>query len=245
MTFRTLLIHLLLLPIAASAAASDLEFKFLGPVLSHHSKSDEATLTPGVANSTCRPMTLTEIRNFYGGGSTFFVGGYPEKCEYTNIPAKKWNQLNAAIGLEISKRDDAGRTLVFVNAVRDSYYKPGLMLGAGRAWGVEFASGENFEVEWGVSAGIWNRHVMQKMINGRYQLCTNHSIYGRNCQMVSYWQSKVAQTTRKTIPFILPFVSVTHRDSGVGVNLSIIPKIKIGKYGNNTTTVVAQATYKF
>ena len=205
------------------------EWRFLGPAFSHHSSTYGARIVKPVADSIdCR----TNV------------------CYMAAAPAEYgWSETNPALGLEVSAASSPGaktRDKAFVNLVRDSYGTMSLMLGAGRAWSVGNLG--PLEIEIGATGGVWFKSDTDGVIEGgSLPRCVDYSSAQSKCNHYYDFGEKfyVSKLKRVTVPFLLPFISVTETRTGLGVNIALAPKIKLGRYYQvPATTIMLQLTYK-
>ncbi|PIZ23948.1 MAG: hypothetical protein COY49_00620 [Comamonadaceae bacterium CG_4_10_14_0_8_um_filter_57_29] len=217
----------------ATAANNSLdpEWRLLGPAAAFHNGFEGSYITkPATGVMVCHDER-----------------GYT--CTGVDIAQQRgWQEKNPAIGIEFSQLSSPGassRDRFFATIVKDSYNQMSLMAGVGRGWAIGSFGTVRFEM--GASGGLWYRTVAgQDMVAGKKNYCfTNDPKYGNVC-LPSGNDYYMTEIKRAFVPFILPFLSVTESVTGVGFNLAIAPKIKIGSmYTVPTTTFMLQTTYKF
>lgn len=219
----------------AAHAADDqgVEWRLLGPAFAHHARNsggDVPIKTPAYGVFDCK-----------------YDYGY--NCYGRIVPMEQgWSNTNPAIGIERSAPSFEGATTrdrVFAMVVRDSYGKMGLMAGVGRAWPV--ASLGTLNLEAGIAGGLWYRTVSGGVAaGGKINFCHNNDpSFGSSCIPSDSIDYRVTFLKRRFIPFILPMLSMTERTTGLGLNIGLAPKIKIGRYESvPTTTLMTQITYK-
>lgn len=230
---------LLVLMVAAGTVAHatedrGVEWRLLGPAFARHANNSG----PDVPITAATRGVLTDCK---------IVGDlYP--CTQRVVHSRAWSNTNPAIGLERSAPSFEGSTTryrVFATLVRDSYGKMGLMAGAGRAWPV--ASLGTLSLEAGIAGGLWYRTVSDGVASTgeKVKFCyENDKYYGSSC-LLSTSDAEVTVLKRRIVPFILPMLTLTERTSGLGLNIGLAPKIKIGRYSSvPTTTLMMQITYK-
>lgn len=127
---------------------------------------------------------------------------------------QQWSQRNPAFGLQWSSRTDEHVDKAFGTVVTDSYGQAGFMAGIGRLWPV-VSDWHGFNMDAGVVTGLW----------WRSELAENNTLY------------------RTVVPFILPALSVTEEQTGLGFNIAVAPKLTVrGRTIVSTTTVMFQTT---
>lgn len=261
MASRTLFACLLSIFAITAARADEAyveEWRVLGPAISHHFSTDgarlhttvssatcytEATLPPGLSATdprapalpanTCGAVNWKDVFEHEKAGTmahechwerwtnvyTPLVGDpWPTQvCTFsTSTTTKRWSEINPAFGLSYGRRTADHLDEIFATAVRDSYDQPSLMVGAGRLWSL----GKLFTVQFdaGIVAGLWQRSVLDET---------------------------QTQLLRRTVPFILPALSVTEDVTGLGLNLAFAPKLSIdGKTVVPTHTLMLQSTWR-
>ncbi len=159
---------------------------------------------------------------------------------------KRWNENNPAFGLMRTTRNSEGvGTQYFGQLVKDSYGKMGVMIGAGYSWPL-FES-ESFKAEWGFAAGLWYRTFAKNDAkHTSYTIKHMHPRgYPTSTEEVS-WSYEVTELKRAWIPFVLPVASLEHKNSGIGLTVSFVPKVAIGgKKISPANTILFQTTYRF
>lgn len=238
---------------AEEVAETSAQWRILGPAFSYHSNTNDAPLVSSSKVVTDCSFTGKDFcRDVYVRGE------------------QKWSGNNPSIGIEWSQpssEGSTGRDRIFGSLVRDSFGKPGLMAGVGRTW--EVAQFGSFNVQAGVGGGWWLRTVnVGKTKDVSLTRCTKAGEFSRT---ICPGDSLPAETVilapplrplsgpqftinrivepdpqYRLIPFVLPLLSITESRTGLGVNVSVIPKFKIGKYQvASATTVLFQLTYLF
>lgn len=163
----------------ASEAEMTTEWRVLGPAFSKHFSKDGAAVTkPATETQECRdwanqqpaqsvvsptPLSPRPGLTFVGqdaNGNYVYrstpVPTLPRECTTTVNPAERgWHGNNPAAGIEYTRRFRDHSDKLYGQLVRDSYGKPGLMLGAARQWPLFTA--QRLTVDAGLSAGIWSR----------------------------------------------------------------------------------------
>lgn len=138
-------------------------------------------------------------------------------CETTSKPGqdRSWHQNNPAFGLQRAWRYRDHVDLVYATFVRDSYGSSSFMVGGGREW--PLAKLGTVAFEGGLVAGLWRR---SEVTNDGWAL------------------------ERRTVPFILPALSINESKTGIGLNVAIAPRAVIdGHCLSSTTTAMFQLTY--
>lgn len=229
---------------------SESEWTLLGPAFSKHASLNGAPVV--------RQASFAQRCYAYDYGFALNI----ERCTIDiNSNQKKWSENNPAIGIERSTtsiNNPKSKNKIFASFVHDSYGSPSLLVGAGKQWSV--ASILSFNVSAGVSAGLWNRTVAEN--NKTDKICGTSSIqYINHSSLVSTDVCLNQKDTEKllsvdmlnpesslkrvTVPFILPYIELVEERSGLGVNIALAPKVKIGRYETvPTTTVMLQFTYR-
>lgn len=221
--------------LAAQQEGRGTEWRILGPAFSHH------------ARSTGQDVPISKPA--HGVWDCHREGATGRSCYGRVVPAEQaWSGNNPAIGVEFSAPSSPGsssRDLVYSSLVRDSYGKIGVMAGAGRTWSVLQLG--SVEIDLGIASGLWYRTVAAGVVNGgKINYCfENDKDFGNRCfPGTDDYQETVLK--RRLVPFLLPMISMTEASSGLGVNISFMPKIKLGRYYSvPTSTVMMQVTYKF
>jgi hypothetical protein len=127
----------------------------------------------------------------------------------------RFQENNPSIGLELTLRGAEHADKIGISYTRDSYDTPSLMLSAGRVWPLVTAG--TFAVEGGLVAGLWHRSVLNRAGD---------------------------DTERRTVPFVLPVLSVTEASTGLGFNLALAPAVRInGRTVNNQAALMFQTTW--
>jgi hypothetical protein len=130
---------------------------------------------------------------------------------------KRWNQNNPAVGLMYTRRYDDHSTSWFSTLVRDSYGTPSLMAGAAYMWPLSKLG--SVKVDGGIAGGLWFRSVINTDTN---------------------------KLRRTVIPFAFPGLSMTEANTGLGLELGLMPKLNL-HFGNRQfatpTTLMVQITY--
>lgn len=192
------------------------EWRVLGPAFSRHLSLDGAAIT----QEASRP-------------------GVPE--------IKKWNENNPAFGLMRSTRDQNGNAeKYFGQVVKDSYGKMGLMLGKAYSWHVY--GEESIRIELGYAAGVWYRSyaVTKKDTAWHTTIIPPSQPGGFNTLDATQLNYERTEIKRAWIPFVLPVATFEHKPSGIGLNLSFIPKFKIaGRQISPVNAILFQTTYRF
>jgi len=206
------------------SSKSELQWKLLGPAFSYHQTMDGAPIVRP------RHMTMKSTAPTSNATGSIEMVLHPEE--------RAWSGTNPAFGIEVSRRPGAPgsgtRDLLFISAVRDSYGSQSVMGGVGRAWEIGNLGSMKFEA--GATAGLWRRSVSE----GDFK---TGSIYA-GCSAPSGCDVYETRLKRAWVPFVLPFLAVTEQHTGIGMNLGLAPKIRIG--GNDvvpTNTVMLQLTY--
>ena len=141
-----------------------------------------------------------------------------------------WHQMNPAFGLERTVRRDDTSDAMFVGFARDSYGSPTLMAGITHAWRV-FEAG-TLRADAGVTGGLWWRTEM------RYVDTTKAFVDG-----TSNWYYE-QRLVRRLEPVALPALSIVESHSGLGLNVTYAPKLRLGHYClNETSTWMFQTTF--
>lgn len=231
----------------ATAHATDgvdgVEWRLLGPAFSYHSSLNGAPII-----NTQATAEVTGCKSADGVPNVFYCDGPRVFLE------RGWSSSNPALGIERSAPSSPGslnRDKLFATVVRDSYGASSLMVGAGRQWPV--VSVGDFSLSAGISGGLWNRTVAIGDVE-RGRICyrfVDDPVYGNMCLPVpkkydGMYTTKYYETVfkRVTVPFLLPFIEIKHDASGLGANIALAPRIKIGKYETvPTTTIMLQFTY--
>lgn len=219
---------------ACAQAQGNVQWRLLGPVHVHHEDSNGAELMApqGAGGIDCTRTAVNE-------SGVKFCNGIAAKQEVA------YARGNPAIGIERSVIGEEYTDKAFVNFVRDSYSNESLMLGVGRSWPV--ATWGEFRVEAGASAGLWWRSVWDGQSltpGGEMSFCTNDQVRGNICSKTKY-PYYVSDIRRAVIPFVFPFISIEHRKSGIGMNIAIAPKLRIGNVDTApTNTLMIQLTFK-
>lgn len=233
-TIRTLFIVASITASAFAAAESsdlDPQWRLLGPAAAfHHGDHGSYITQPTAGVWSCK----TE---------------YGYSCVGVDTPAQRgWQERNPAIGIEYSRLSSPGsisRDRFFASLVTDSYNKMSLMTGVGRGWSIGHISSIKFEA--GVVGGLWYRTVAgDDVISGKISYCFSNGLYFQNQCVQSDKDYYLTELKRTFVPFVLPFLSVTETNTGLGFNLALAPKIRIGSnYMNQTTTLMLQTTLQF
>lgn len=227
------LVICLITMLPAAHAAEVIEYRVLGPALSIHNDLSGSKLVSAASSSIYCSSQTGELT-----------------CSSTYTPAKrKWNERNAGIGLEISRAnsDTNFRDSIFGNFVMDSYGEPSFMFGAGRIW--KIGSYGSFVFEAGLTGGIWYRTVLDSVKPGKGPACAKQ-VYSGSYIILPCSSGAVEIESvllkKKIVPFVLPVFQINHELTGIGLNIAVAPKLKLGKHViNSTNTVMLQATYKF
>jgi len=174
-------------------------------------------------------------RGLMGGNSWDCIPQFTKQSVET-----KFNEKNSSIGIEKQIRTSPGIIdKIYINAVEDSFSKLGVMAGIGRDFEIAYFSG--FRIGAGITGGLWNR-----TINNGYQRGSEISLCDQNGGNCTGWGVYNVNPIleRKTIFFILPFLSIEHKDSGIGAEIAIAPKIDVRYMGHvPETTVIIQTTF--
>lgn len=208
------------------------EWRLIGPSFSRHDTLDGAPITkPQAGVFDCRVETN---------------GGYA--CDgRTTEGERKWSETNPSFGVEYSRLSHPGATSrdkAFVAMVRDSFGSMSLLAGLGRSW--PLASFGTISVATGVSGGLWYRTVNDgDVVGGKIQYCfINDRLHGNSC-VPGGNDYYVKQLKRTIVPFVLPFLELTEKTTGLGMNIALAPKLQFGNYSSvPTTTLMVQLTYK-
>lgn len=211
---------------------SRIEWRFLGPSFAMHDTLNGSYITkPASGVMDCKQTQ------------------YAYACDGRDVAQEVgWSETNPAFGIEVSEpsRPDAqSRDRAFATFVRDSYGNMSLMAGVGRGWPVANLGSLKFEA--GISGGLWYRTVADgEVIGGKKTYChQNDRMFGNQC-IESDKDYYITQFKRAFVPFVLPFLSITEQHTGIGVNIALAPKFKIGQYSPvPTTTLMIQTTYRF
>jgi hypothetical protein len=218
-----------------SVQAAEVEWRLLGPAASWHADEKGALIErPASVRTDC---TVTGSSPLPGGVSIQNV-----TCSNTMTAERTaWSQFNPAIGLERITRipGDLVSQRLFGQLVRDSYGQWGAMAGAGLTW--QLLSGESFALEAGFAGGLWYRTTAITTQSERQaQVITN------NGSSVRY-ETYIVRETRlqhHLVPFVLPLASITHRPTGLALNVSVFPKTRIaGRLIVPTRTVLVQTSF--
>ena len=133
----------------------------------------------------------------------------------TTYEKEGWHQTNPAIGLEKSWRYANHVDKAYGSFVRDSYGKPSAMLGVGRQW--PLVGARSVSIDGGLVAGLWYRSVLD---------------------------DAGTSLKRGVVPFVLPALTINEQRTGLGLNVALAPRLKIGnRVLVATTTAMFQLTY--
>lgn len=216
----------------ARAEGAQEEWRVLGPAFAHHFTSDGEVVKPASKKQECGtaddglgntftsptpvPGALLASPPPPGGPYTYYrLQAYT--CKDVAVPAERkgWESSNPALGLEYTRRYDTHSDKVLATLARDSYGKSSFMLAAGRLWPVLNLVGVQFDA--GVVGGLWNRTILNQAGD---------------------------DVVRRTVPFVLPALSISEERTGLGLNLALAPKMSINSYAiNRTTTLMVQSTW--
>jgi len=129
-------------------------------------------------------------------------------------PTRSYNGNNYGLGLEYTRRTTDSVGRYFGGVVKDSYSNPSIYLGSAFQWTVSDRS--RFRTDAGFITMFWLRSIADS--NG--------------------------MARRKLILAALPVVSVEDKQSGIGVNMTWIPKISWKGEQRTVNTVTIQVSYK-
>lgn len=131
---------------------------------------------------------------------------------------RRWSQANPAAGVMRTIRYESHTTSVLATLVRDSYGTPSLMVGGSYHWQVAKLGG--LSVDAGLAGGLWYRSLLQVQTN---------------------------QLPRRVVPFAFPSTSISHSETGLGLQLGVAPGVDMsigGQRLRTTTSVMAQLSYR-
>jgi len=129
------------------------------------------------------------------------------------VPNHQWNQTNAELGIEYDRRFDTTVERFYAGSVVDSYYKPGVYLGAAYQWSLYRSN--RFNVDAGATAMLWWRSV----------------------------PNDDGSIRRRWLPVGLPVLSIEDKKLGIGTNLSFIPGIRSHGTQYSVDTLMLQVTW--
>lgn len=216
----------------ADQGDSRIEWRLLGPAFSEHATLDGAPIVkPASVNWDCRSRVIDSAS-----------GLKTVDCATSIIPeVRQWSQNNPAIGIERARVYDDHTDKVFISAVRDSFGDMGIMAGVARLWPAATMGSFKFNV--GLSGGLWYRSVLIGYQEVKPLML--YSPYGATSYQ-STTSENISILERRLVPFVFPVASITEQHTGIGVNIALAPKIKLGKYSPvPTTTLMIQTTYRF
>lgn len=149
-----------------------------------------------------------------------------------------WAQNNPAIGLEHVETNGALTTRDFGQLVRDSYGAWGAM--GGRAWQWNLAETEAFRLDVGAAAGLWYRTTAVNKSEIRH---ARVYLYHMTREGEAYTHT-TTRLQRLVVPFALPLATITHKQSGIALNVSVLPRTSINRRVLvPTTTVMVQTSF--
>lgn len=128
---------------------------------------------------------------------------------------RRWNETNLGLGVEYNLRNPGTGVLrkYYAGTVVDSYFKTGAYAGTSYQWTLHY--GPRLRVEAGASAMLWWRTVAE----GDDQL------------------------RRRVVPLVLPVLSVEDRKTGIGANVSFVPRIQMHGQEYSVNTLILQFTW--
>jgi hypothetical protein len=218
--------------LSSIAHAENSEWRIYGPAFSHHNDLKGARITqPATSKADC-------TKDRYG--MTCF-----EVADKTAV--QEWSQNNPEIGIEFSEKaaSGTGRDFYFASILRDSYSKIGLMSGIGRKW--QIGQLGSFKISAGGAGGLWYRSTSEdRLVEMPDVIIPATPPYSSS--PISFKGGFVryeSDLKRALVPFVLPVLSIEDAKTGLGFNVSYMPKVKIGGfYTVPTSTLMLQLTLK-
>ncbi len=158
------------------------------------------------------------VQTSYANSGNYMESYNQVTCDTTGFsePVKEtWHQNNPAFGIERAWRYGDHIDKAYLSYVRDSYGTPSVLGAVARQW--PLATVGSFSFEGGAMAGLWRRSEL------------DHSGY---------------ELRRMTIPFVLPVLTINEETTGIGMDVAMVPRSRIGHYYlSSTTTLMFQLTY--
>jgi hypothetical protein len=161
------------------------------------------------ASSSGKSITAAQITENLAGCVAHF-----SKMSHV-VPAYDWNELNLGIGIEYERRFVSTIHRFYAGAIVDSYYKPGVYIGAAIQSAIYTSARINIDL--GGAGMMWWRSVP------------------RNDGSIR----------RRWVPALLPILSIEDRPSGIGAHISFIPGIRHKGVHYTVDTLALQLKYKF